>query len=108
MKRKGIIKGLCCAALLLLLTGCGAAKEDAGGTETYDSQKDSLKQAGLGAMALLYDDTVWTYAEEESTDASLVFRDREDSVLGVSCSNTRWICSIWRSRFMPRFRATKK
>ncbi len=86
MKRKGIIKGLCCAALLLLLTGCGAAKEDAGGAETYDSQKDSLKQAGLGAMALLYDDTVWTYAEEESTDASLVFRDKEDSVLGVSCS----------------------
>lgn len=90
MKRKNKkIKGklLLCAAVLLLLTGCGAAKEEAGGNaEAYDPEKNSLKQAGLGAMSMLYDDTVWTYAEEESTDASLVFRDKGDSVLGVSCS----------------------
>lgn len=90
MKKKNKkIKGklLLCAAVLLLFTGCGAAKEEAGGNaEAYDPEKNSLKQAGLGAMSMLYDDTVWTYAEEESTDASLVFRDKGDSVLGVSCS----------------------
>lgn len=88
-------KLLLCAASLTLLAGCGAAKEGTdyaakdgadGGAEEYRLEKDSLKQAGLGAMSLLYDDAVWSYAEEESTDASLVFRDTENSVLGVSCS----------------------
>lgn len=75
------------ALLLVLLAGCGASKEDAGGSaEEYALEMDSLKQAGLGAMSLLYDGSVWTYAEEESTDASLVFRDTDNSVLGISCS----------------------
>lgn len=100
MKRKMNMTGkmaelIGCAAFLILLTGCGAATErtdnaagpEAGGSrEEYGLETDSLKQAGLGAMSLLYDDSVWTYAEEESTDASLVFRDAENSVLGISCS----------------------
>lgn len=86
-KKKNTGKLLLWAVVLLLLTGCGASKEETGGdAEAYDPEKSSLKQAGLGAMSMLYDDTVWTYAEEESADASLVFRDKGDSVLGVSCS----------------------
>lgn len=87
MKTNKTIRLFLCMAAALLLAGCGAAGSGADGSAgTYDPEKDGLKQAGLGAMALLYDDNVWTYAEEESTDASLVFRDSDDAVLGVSCS----------------------
>lgn len=85
-KSRGIMLQLC-AMLILVLTGCGSTQSgQAGDVGANASEADNLKQAGLGAMSLLYDDSVWTYAEEESTDASLVFRDADDSVLGVSCS----------------------
>lgn len=78
---------LLCVMLILFLNGCGSTKssqmEDTG---SNTSEADNLKQAGLGAMTLLYDDSVWTYAEAESMEASLIFRDADDSVLGVSCS----------------------
>ena len=48
------VKLTVCALLLVLLAGCGASKEDAGGSaEEYALEMDSLKQAGLGAMSLL-------------------------------------------------------
>lgn len=86
-KKNKEIMLLLCTVLILVLAGCGGTQsgqaDDAG---TYALELDSLKQAGLGAMSLLYDDSFWTYAEAESTEASLIFRDAEDSVLGVSCS----------------------
>lgn len=87
MKKTGnrkLVKFLLCAMITLLLIGCGAGKPGSG--DTYETQKENLKQAGLGAMAVLYDDSVWTYDEEQATDASVVFRDTNDSVLGMSCS----------------------
>ncbi|MCM1386518.1 MAG: hypothetical protein NC231_04260 [Bacillus sp. (in: Bacteria)] len=74
-----------CVIAAALLTGCGMQKEEPENTETY-TEKDNLKQAGLGAMSLLYDDSVWTYDEAQGTEASIVFRDANNSVLGISCS----------------------
>lgn len=84
MKRKWtlIIAGVMLSASLF---GCGTGSKQAENTETY-TEKDNLKQAGLGGMAMLYDDSVWTYDEGQATDASIVFRDANDSVLGISCS----------------------
>lgn len=86
IKKGRTIKGIklfLCGFLMLLLAGCGSTQQ---GQAENAAEPDNLKQAGLGAMSLLYDDSVWTYAEAESTDASLVFRDAAESVLGVSCS----------------------
>jgi len=77
---------LLCTLFLILLAGCGAGGETGTDAGAQGTEKDNLKQAGLGAMSLLYDDSVWTYAEEESTDANLVFRGPGDAVLGISCS----------------------
>jgi len=79
-------KMLLCTLFLILLAGCGAGGETGTDAGAQGTEKDNLKQAGLGAMSLLYDDSVWTYAEEESTDANLVFRGPGDAVLGISCS----------------------
>ena len=79
------IKLITCVIAIALLSGCGTQSAQPENTETY-TEKDNLKQAGLGAMSLLYDDTVWTNDEEQGTDASIVFRDANDSVLGISCS----------------------
>lgn len=76
---------IACIIASALLAGCAAQGTQPESTETY-TEKDNLKQAGLGAMSLLYDDTVWTNDEEQGTDASIVFRDANDSVLGISCS----------------------
>ena len=79
------IKLITCVIAIALLSGCGTQSTQPENTETY-TEKDNLKQSGLGAMSLLYDDTVWTNDEEQGTDASIVFRDANDSVLGISCS----------------------
>lgn len=84
MKMKRMKQTACCLLSLVLL-GCGAQGGQTENTETY-TEKENLKQAGLGGMSMLYDDTVWTYDEEQSTDSSIVFRDANDSLLGVSCS----------------------
>ncbi len=83
--KKNRIKLIACVILIMLLSGCGTQNAQPENTETY-TEKDNLKQAGLGAMSMLYDDTVWTNDEEQGTDASIVFRDANDSVLGFSCS----------------------
>ncbi len=83
--KKNRTKLITCVITIMLLSGCGAQNSQPENTETY-TEKDNLKQAGLGAMSMLYDDTVWTNDEEQGTDASIVFRDANDSVLGVSCS----------------------
>lgn len=83
--KKTRIKLITCAIIALALSGCGAQGGQAENTETY-TEKDNLRQAGLGAMSMLYDDTVWTYDEAQGTDASIVFRDANDSVLGMTCS----------------------
>ena len=81
--KKGLAAGL---AFLMLLTGCGVgSNEEIRNTETYTEQ-DNLKQAGLGGLIALYDDTVWTYTEEQGSDSSLAFEDANGSVLGISCS----------------------
>ena len=77
---------LLCTLFLILLAGCGAGGETGTDAGAQGTEKDNLKQAGLGAMSLLYDDSVWTYAEEESTDANLVFRVPGDAVVGISFS----------------------
>ncbi len=84
MKKKRI-KLITCVITIMLLSGCGTQGGQPENTETY-TEKDNLKQAGLGAMTMLYDDTVWTDDKEQETDASIVFRDANDSVLGISCS----------------------
>ncbi|MDE5597011.1 MAG: hypothetical protein K2J04_04205 [Lachnospiraceae bacterium] len=83
--KKNRIRLITCVIAIMLLSGCGTQDAQPENTETY-TEKDNLKQAGLGAMSMLYDDTVWTNNEEQGTDASIVFRDANDSVLGVSCS----------------------
>ncbi len=66
------------AVLSLFAAGCGSAQE----TESAED----LKQAGLGGLVMLYDDTVWKYEEENSTENSLTFMKGDDSLIGVSCS----------------------
>ena len=78
MKRTGTLL----AAMLLVFaiaTGCGSKGD---GT----TNPEDLKQAGLGALAMLYDDTVWTYDETNATDSSLIFTKGEEALIGVSCS----------------------
>lgn len=70
------------AAMLLVmgvLAGCG-------GDSTGSVNKEDLKQAGLGALVMLYDDTVWTYDESVSTENSLTFMKGDEALIGVSCS----------------------
>ncbi len=69
------------AAVLMMaavLAGCG---QSAG-----EKSEADYKQAGLGGLVMMYDDTVWTSNEEGATDASLLFESGDSAVLGVSCS----------------------
>lgn len=59
--------------LLAALSGCGQKEKE-------------YKQAGLGGLVMLYDDSVWTSNEESATDSSLLFESGDNAVLGVSCS----------------------
>lgn len=81
--RRVRLQYIICIMTMLLLTGCG--KADAGAS-AQEGGADNLKQAGLGAMALLYDDSVWTYDESQGGDASLAFTAKDGSLLGISCS----------------------
>lgn len=97
MKKNRIMAAVfTCGMVLAMLTGCGnmsadntnstnnaadADKTDNGGTEQND-----LQQAGLGGLAMLYDGNVWTEQPDQETDSSLAFEDKNESILGVSCS----------------------
>lgn len=85
MTRRKLFTAIVCAMFLCALSGCGGREMEAAQTETY-TDKDNLKQAGLGGLVMLYDDSVWTYEEAQGTDSSLVFSDKNGSILGVSCS----------------------
>ncbi|MCH5255519.1 MAG: hypothetical protein J1F41_11390 [Lachnospiraceae bacterium] len=78
-----------CVIIAVLLTGCGTSSAgktgDIQNTETY-TEGANLKQAGLGGLTALYDDSVWTYTEEQGSDSSLAFEDANGSILGISCS----------------------
>lgn len=76
---------LACIALAIAAGGCQGKSGGAGDAEAY-SEKDSLKQAGLGGLAMLYDDAVWTRQEEKESETSIAFEDKNGSLLGVSCS----------------------
>ncbi len=78
MKKYNITKVVLIAMVLsLFAVGCGS---------TGTKAAEDLKQAGLGGLVMLYDDTVWEYKEENSTDSSLTFMKGEDALIGVSCS----------------------
>lgn len=83
--KKNWKKIVACGMLALLLTGCGAQETQVENTETY-TEKENLKQAGLGGLTALYDDSVWTYNEEKGSEASIAFEDANDSLLGIACS----------------------
>lgn len=83
--RKNWKKLVVCSMLVFALTGCGKEEAKIENTETY-TEKENLKQAGLGGLTALYDDSVWTYSEEQSSDSSIAFEDVNGSVLGIACS----------------------
>lgn len=92
-KNKVVTTLLACVMVISMLPGCGstatgsadntAENGDAGADGT---EKDDLKQAGLGGLTMLYDDSVWTEQPDQETDSSLAFADKNESILGVSCS----------------------
>ncbi|MCD7725030.1 MAG: hypothetical protein LUI12_05695 [Clostridiales bacterium] len=91
-KNKAVTTWFACGAALLLLAGCGSSTADTGNTADgaestqTDTEKENLKQAGLGGLIMLYDDSVWTQQPDQETDSSLVFEDQNESILGISCS----------------------
>lgn len=88
--KKFRIGWIICGLTVLLLAGCGSSDDNQesstpeSGEEYIDA--DHLKQAGLGGMTILYDDSAWTYDEEQSSDSSIVFTSDDDTLLGISCS----------------------
>jgi len=74
------IAGLGMAVVLLagMLTGCNGQKDTAASANT--------KQAMLGGLTFLYDDTVWVPNPEEATDTSLRFATDNNGILGASCA----------------------
>ncbi len=77
-----------CMAVLIMLAGCGKADSTkADQTAEYaDVSAEDLKQAGLGALALLYDETIWTYDDTQGGDSGLAFTAKDGSLLGITCS----------------------
>lgn len=85
---KKTLRWIACMLAAVTLMGCANADGGKGADETAytDTAAENLKQAGLGALALLYDDTVWTYDGTQGGDAGLAFTAKDGSVLGISCS----------------------
>lgn len=79
-----------CVLMTALLIGCGAGNDDRSSNTPDDESRyinvNNLKQAGLGGLVILYDDSVWTYDETLGNDSSLAFTAADDSLLGVTCS----------------------
>lgn len=91
MKRRGIRRILCiAAAVATMAAGCGKADggtSDNGTSEAaHYTDADDLEQAGLGGLAMLYDNTVWTLDESQGSDSSFAFTSQNGALLGVSCS----------------------
>ncbi len=88
MKKIRLIGVVCMIAALA--AGCGTQKEENAenvqSAEERYAEGDSLKQAGLGALAILYDDSVWTYDESQGGDSGMAFTAKDGSLLGISCS----------------------
>lgn len=84
--KKNLLRYILCGMIMALLTGCGATDSGKTGDTSGTVETENLKQAGLGALTILYDDTVWAYSEEQGSDSSLAFTAADDSLLGISCS----------------------
>lgn len=69
--------GIAITVAAAVLAGCGQKQE---------TEAEEYKQAGIGGLALLYEDEIWTPNEEGATESSLRFETEEEEVLGVSCS----------------------
>ena len=84
------ISWIICGLMVLFLTGCSASGDhQESNTPESDEEyidADNLKQAGLGGMTILYDDSVWTCDEEQSGSSSIVFTTDDDTLLGITCS----------------------
>ena len=85
MKKRLITHVIVFSLLIGCSTGCAAESGEVQDTQTYTEQ-ENLRQAGLGGLTALYDQTVWTYTEEQGSDSSLAFEDANGSILGISCS----------------------
>lgn len=79
-----------CGLMVLLLAGCGASDDNQESSVSESDEEyidiDNLKQAGLGGLTILYDDSIWNYDEEQSSSSSIVFTTKDDTLLGISCS----------------------
>lgn len=76
---KKIIKLCVMAALMMsVLSGCGQKNEE--------KAVSDYKQAGLGGLVMMYDDTVWTPNDEGTTETSLRFETSDNGVIGISCA----------------------
>lgn len=79
-----------CVMMAALLAGCSTGNDDRSNNTPDDESRyinvDNLKQAGLGGLTILYDDSVWTYDETLGNDSSLAFTASNDSLLGITCS----------------------
>lgn len=85
---KKTLRWIACGLVIVMLAGCGKTDgENAADAQGYtDTAAENLKQAGLGALALLYDDSVWAYDETQGGDSGLAFTAKDGSLLGISCS----------------------
>lgn len=79
-----------CACMIMFIAGCGKADTNQTNNASNDESRyidvNNLKQAGLGGLVILYDDSVWTYDETLGNDSSLAFTAPDDSLLGITCS----------------------
>lgn len=75
MMKKIISIGLAGIMMAAALVGCKSTDAAA-----------NYKQAGLGGLVMMYDETVWTPNEEGSTESSIRFDASDECVLGVTCA----------------------
>lgn len=78
-KKKIISLGMTVILAFSILSGCGKDTQNAGSSE-------NVKQAMLGGLTFLYDDTIWVPNPDEATDTSLRFAADNNGVFGASCA----------------------
>ncbi len=69
---------------LAMMLGIGTLTACGNGEKAVSSE--NTKQAMLGGLTFLYDDTVWVPNPDEATDTSLRFAADNNGVLGASCA----------------------